>query len=100
VKHEYRNRVVSNKYKIQIFKIQNKSSKSFAAAVLVTFLPVPYFLLTVETGHWYGGGTSNHADVPVESSEILLWNQILWLGIHNSFVMNNEYGRYGMENYC
>jgi len=34
-KFEYRNRVVSNKYKIQMFKIQNKNSKPFAAAVFV-----------------------------------------------------------------
>jgi len=37
-KYEYRNRVVPNKSKKQMFKIQNKSSKLLAVAVFVLII--------------------------------------------------------------
>jgi hypothetical protein len=51
--------------------------------------------LMVETGHWSGGGTSNHPEVPVESSAMLLRKQKLWMRRPNFFYEMIEYGLYG-----
>ena len=51
--------------------------------------------LMVGTGHWYGGGTSNHPDVPVGSSAMLMRKQILWMRRPNFFYEMIEYGLYG-----
>ena len=51
-----------------------------------------FLILMVETGHWSGGGTSNHPEVPVESSAMLMRNQKLWMRRPNYFYEINEYG--------